>query len=207
MAAGSATIVDTRTDRAAFMAGHLAGSIHAPLDKTLPTIVGSYADPEADVVLVIDEDDVDTAVRELVRIGFDRVRAFVLPADVEAADGLASIPTTTFAAYDEIVPAGAVVLDVRGASEFAAGHVEGARNIAHTRLGARLDEIPQDTPLAVHCRTGARAAAAVSFLAARGYPVTLVDDEYARCALEQVPAAEAVPAVDSEASVTPAAGA
>ena len=60
---------------------------------------------------------------------------------------------------------GTHVLDVRKASEFVEGHVPDATNIAHTRLLPRLAEIPSDGTLLVHCQTGNRASAAVSFRA------------------------------------------
>jgi hydroxyacylglutathione hydrolase len=71
--------------------------------------------------------------------------------------------------------ADAIVLDVRGADEFAARHVRGAKNIAYTRLAARLDEIPAARPLHVHCGSGVRAAMASSFLASKGVDVIHVD--------------------------------
>ena len=68
------------------------------------------------------------------------------------------------------------VLDVRRATEFAAGRVEGACNIAHTRLAGRLGELPRDKRLLVHCLSGARASAAVSYLAGQGFEVSAVND-------------------------------
>jgi hydroxyacylglutathione hydrolase len=77
------------------------------------------------------------------------------------------------------LPADATVLDVRGADEFAAGHVKGAKNIAYTRLAARLDEAPAGAPVFVHCGTGIRASLASAFLASRGREVVHVDGTFA----------------------------
>lgn len=175
-------VVDTRLDRRAFMDRHFAGSLYAPLDRTFPTIVGSYVRPEEEIVLVIEEEQVDEAVRDLVRIGFDRIRGFVPPgmlAETAFEGALSSIPVMNFAQLD---PArrkpGVTVLDVRGASEFDARSIPGAVNIAHTRLLERLDEVPEDGELLVHCRSGARASAAVALLERAGREVTLVDDAF-----------------------------
>jgi len=72
----------------------------------------------------------------------------------------------------------ALVLDVRGADEFAASHVAGAKHVAYTRLAAHLDEIPADRPLFVHCGSGLRAALAVPFLASQGRQVVHVDGDF-----------------------------
>jgi len=183
-----AVVLDTRTDRVAFMNGHLAGAVYAPLDKTFPTIAGSYVLPEQQgVYLVIEPEDVDDAVRQLIRIGIDDIRGYVTPAEVEATAALASIPRMTFVEADG---AGGALLDVRRASEFNCGHLDGALNIAHTRLIPRFDELPADTRIQVSCATGARAASAASYLARRGLDVIYVDDNYAAHAAELAGAVE-----------------
>jgi hydroxyacylglutathione hydrolase len=182
-------VVDTRLDRTAFMDGHLPGSIYAPLNKTFPTIAGSYVQPNERIVLVIDEDRRDEVVRDLVRVGLDRIEGFAPPAVLSGFDGLEQTPTIDFAEVERLRTAGeARVLDVRGASEHAAGHVPGAANIAHTRLLDRLDEIDGDGPLLVHCKSGARAASAVSLLAREGFDVRYVDDAFARYREQEVTA-------------------
>lgn len=45
-----------------------------------------------------------------------------------------------------------VVLDVRPAAEFAAGHLRGARSIPLAELGERLAEIPVDVEVVAYCR-------------------------------------------------------
>jgi rhodanese-related sulfurtransferase len=66
------------------------------------------------------------------------------------------------------------LVDVRGAAEFASGHVPGAINIPHTEVAARLSEIPKDKPVLVHCRMGPRAQAAATVLEQNGYDVYCV---------------------------------
>lgn len=172
-----AVVLDTRMDRVAFMNGHLAGSVYAPLDKTFPTIAGSYVLPdEQGVYLVIAPQDVEVAVRQLIRIGIDDIRGYVTPSEVAAVADLSVIPRATFT---EAADLGGVLLDVRRASEFNCGHLDGALNIAHTRLIPRFEELPGDTRIQVSCATGARAASAASYLARRGMDVIHVDDNYA----------------------------
>ena len=61
------------------------------------------------------------------------------------------------------------MLDVRGRTEWDAGHIAGATNIPVGYLTDRLDEIPRGKPLAIHCLGGARSAIAASVLQAAGF--------------------------------------
>jgi hydroxyacylglutathione hydrolase len=67
---------------------------------------------------------------------------------------------------------------VRRLSEYEEGHVPGAINIAHTRLLARIDELEKGPTYLVHCRSGARSAAASSLLDRLGYSVVYVGGLY-----------------------------
>ncbi len=178
-------VVDTRADRRAFMASHLPGSLYAPLDKAFPTVVGSYVEPEQTIVLVAEPQDVSEAVESLVRIGLDRFAAWIRPSALASATEMASTPVVTMA---DVARHGsdpdAVVLDVRGVVEFDQSHVPGALNVAHTRLAARLDDVPMDKLVYAYCRTGARAAGAASFLERSGRKVAYVDDLFANWAPE-----------------------
>jgi hydroxyacylglutathione hydrolase len=175
--ADDAVVVDTRADRKAFMAGHISGSIHAPLGINFPMIVGSYVDPEAKIYLVVDQADVEEAVRTLVRIGYDHIAGFTPPSALVESDAAGAV-TQRIEFRDlpaDVDTDATTILDVRGAAEFAGPHVPGAINIAHTRLAQRLSEVPRDKPVLTYCRSGNRAASAASLLAREGYDVTLID--------------------------------
>jgi len=53
---------------------------------------------------------------------------------------------------ERLARGGAVLIDVRPAEEFAAGHIEGARSIPHDELERRLAELPEDTEIVAYCR-------------------------------------------------------
>jgi hydroxyacylglutathione hydrolase len=61
----------------------------------------------------------------------------------------------------------AAVIDIRQASEYAAGHVVGARNIELAELADRLSELPAG-PLVVMCGRSERAMSAASILERAG---------------------------------------
>jgi len=66
---------------------------------------------------------------------------------------------------------GALVLDVREGTEFAAGHLPRARHIPLGELARRVDEIAKfkDKPVLVTCRSGARSGSACRTLKNAGF--------------------------------------
>ena len=68
-----------------------------------------------------------------------------------------------------IVESGAYIIDVREAWEYELSHIKGAHNIPLTELRDRLDEIPRDIPVYLHCRTSQRSYYAYCALKARGF--------------------------------------
>lgn len=69
------------------------------------------------------------------------------------------------------VNAGAVVLDVRDAAEFEAGHIIDARNVPAKELGQRADSLKKykEKPVVLVCETGMTAAASARALKALGF--------------------------------------
>jgi hydroxyacylglutathione hydrolase len=191
---GKVAVIDTRAWEA-FRDSHLAGSLFAPLARSFNSDAGSFVTEDEDIVLIIDPARVDEAVRDLVRIGLDRVVGFLDAAKFGelAAAGARIAATREIAAKDaaaELSARNPFVLDVRRASEFAAGGIAGARNIAHTRLLSRLAEVPRDRALLVHCQGGVRSARACALLERHGYSVTNMAGgyaAYAKCAAAAVP--------------------
>jgi rhodanese-related sulfurtransferase len=64
-----------------------------------------------------------------------------------------------------------VLIDVRPADEFEAGHIPGARSIPIDELERRIDELPRDSEVVAYCRGPfcAYASAAVRQLQSRGH--------------------------------------
>lgn len=74
---------------------------------------------------------------------------------------------------------GPVVVDVRDAAEYAAGHVPGARHIPAAELERRLNELPRDRPVVTYCsmrhRGNSRSERAAALLRANGYDASALD--------------------------------
>ena len=62
-------------------------------------------------------------------------------------------------------------IDVRSASEYASGHVDGAINIPHTEIVERIGEVTDDkeATLYLYCRSGRRSGVALDALQQAGY--------------------------------------
>ena len=174
-------IVDTRTDRSEYMKRHLKGSLYAPLDNTFPTVTGSYLLPKHQIYLILDrEEDLREAILNLIRIGLDNVVGYGLAGEIDSMSNLVGTFEITMAALDStLAKSGHRLLDVRRLSEYKAGHIPGALNIAHTRLMDRMDELASENTYVLYCRTGARAAVAAALLEREGYDVVYVNDLYA----------------------------
>ncbi|HKK24566.1 MAG TPA: rhodanese-like domain-containing protein [Gracilimonas sp.] len=175
-----AVILDTR-ERTEYMNGHIQGSLLSPLNKAFNTVAGSYILENEKIFLIIEEENVEEAVTDLIRIGLDDVVGFATPEQLNKfeKDGgeLFSTETINFeAAEDHLKNEMAYLLDVRTSSEFEEGHIPGALNISHTRLLDRMEEVPEDKPVMVSCQSGARAAAASALLESKDFVVKYVDD-------------------------------
>ena len=66
---------------------------------------------------------------------------------------------------------GIFVLDVRAASEYSSGHIEGAVNIPHDQIQARQNELPTDKgkEIIVYCKSGSRSSVASDTLVGLGF--------------------------------------
>ncbi|MCG7523428.1 MBL fold metallo-hydrolase [Streptomyces sp. OfavH-34-F] len=193
--AAGAVVLDAR-DPQEFAAGHLRGAVNVPADGRFAEQAGTVLPLGAEVLVVAPEGREDEVVTRLARIGFDRVAGYLAAPD-EALEAMADevAPATRLtAARLRAELAGAhppVVIDVRNCGERAEnGSIEGALHIALGELPARLDEIPRDRPLVLHCAGGHRSSIAASLLRHHGFDdVSDVLGGWAAWALLPAPAA------------------
>ena len=173
--ARGAMIVDTRP-AVAYAAGHLRGTVNIPLNSSFVTWAGWLIPPTADLYLIVSDEtpSVLTAlVRSLALIGIDSVKGYF----GELAIGRASVRGETLQTISQITPeelsrrqaADAVVIDVRSAAEWAAGHLPGALHVPLGYLVERMDSLPRSKTLITQCQSGARSAIAASLLEQHGF--------------------------------------
>ncbi|MDZ7717417.1 MAG: MBL fold metallo-hydrolase [Balneolaceae bacterium] len=176
-----AVLLDTR-NREDFALGFISGSLLSPLNKQFNTVAGSYITEDEEIYLVVEEHLVTEAVRDLYRIGYDKIEGFVTPKDLvmyseQGVGKLEKVDVRTFDGLDT-AETNSLILDVRKASEYQEGHIDGAMNIAHTRLLTKLNEIPKGKKIYVHCQVGGRSAVAAALLQREGHDVVLIDDKF-----------------------------
>ncbi|MFJ6378456.1 rhodanese-like domain-containing protein [Kitasatospora sp. NPDC092039] len=169
-----AVVLDARSPQH-FAAGHLRGAVNVPLDGRFAEQAGTVLTPDRTLAIIAPQDREDEVVLRLARIGFDHIAGYLrdpgtaLPAladDLTPANRLTADQLRT--ALDGEQPP--TVLDVRTRGEREAGSIEGSLHIALAELPARLDEIPADRPLVVHCAGGHRSSVAASLLRHHGHP-------------------------------------
>ena len=168
-------LVDARSWDA-FRAAHVPGALFHPHNNAFVTDVGSMVTEDEDIVFIIAPEKLDAAIRDLVRIGLDRIVGWLPPAtfdEYRAAGGaVATTDEVSIAQAEKIIADGSMtLLDVRRATEFVQGHIAGARQIAHTRLRKHIGELSKDKPILINCRSGGRSARACALLQRNGFKV------------------------------------
>jgi hydroxyacylglutathione hydrolase len=187
------TIVDTR-GTTAFASAHIPGTINVPLSRSFPTYAGWLLAYDRPFTLIVDEDRIGEAVRDLALIGFDEVSGWGALDMIEqwrAAGGeLGTVPQISPPELAGRMRADHLtVLDVRGRSEWDAGHIPGAANVPYGHITDRIAEIPRDRPVLVYCETGSRSAIAAGVLRAHGYDDVLnVRGGFSEWERQQLPA-------------------
>jgi len=171
-------LVDIRSPPA-FAASHIAGSVSLP-QEILPHYSGWVLPYGRPLVLVAEATaQLDSAVRALVRVGYDDIVGHVR----EGMAGWynAGLPTAHFDAltatelHERSRREAFFFLDIRLEKEWREGHVEGAHHIFVGHLPSRIEEVPADRPVAVLCSTGQRGSLAASILKAHGRePINLL---------------------------------
>jgi hydroxyacylglutathione hydrolase len=171
--ADGARIFDMRP-AAEFAAGAVPGTISVPMNGSFTTWMGWFAPYTEDFFVIGDAATVDMAVRDLAMIGLDRVAGWFDPDVIDLWASSASHPLTQIPqiAVEDLTESlknnGVTLIDVRNASEWAAGHIAGARHIPLGRLLERIDEIPLSKPIVIQCAAGARSMIGASLLKTRG---------------------------------------
>lgn len=168
-----AMIVDTRA-APEFAGGHIPGTINIPLNRSFNTWAG-WLIPAGGKFYLIGSDRIDEAVRQLAMIGLDSVSGYFdssVFAHWTATSGRRLTVTRQISSPElaELMEHENVkVIDVRGQSEWEAGHLPGTANIPVGYLSDHLSEIPTATPVVLQCQAGARSAIAASLLESRGF--------------------------------------
>lgn len=175
--ADGVTVMDLRC-KPDFIESHVAGTISIPMENTGHiNYVGWFVDFEKPIHLILpDHADVNEVLVRFRSIGVDNIPV-VYGEEVVSGD-VVSLPTFTAPELAERKKENSlVIVDVRGHSEFAEGHIAGAINIPLGYLPKHLDELPKDRMVVTQCASGYRSQIAASVLERYGFTdVVNLDD-------------------------------
>ena len=163
--------------------GHVAGSFAVPFGNNFATWVGwvvPWGQPL--IFMSADPEHNEEMVRQLIRIGYDRLNGFVDSGiDGWRSAGLA-VEVSNRIDLDALnalwsQPGAPMIIDVRQRNEFHTGHIPGALNIELGELQDHLDGLPREVPIVIVRAAGMRATIAASILHRDGRENVQVVDE------------------------------
>jgi hydroxyacylglutathione hydrolase len=156
---------------------HLFGAGHRPLalnvvanDSFAARVGAAVAFGSPIVILTVDAEQAERLRQQLSVIGYDDVRGYASadPAPGEKTLRIEQLDARAAAARSA---EGTLLLDVREASEWDAGHAPGAIHIPYEQLRERAHELPLDRPIVTYCAGGIRSSLAASILESAGRDV------------------------------------
>ncbi|WP_183566690.1 rhodanese-like domain-containing protein [Mucilaginibacter sp. SP1R1] len=158
------TIIDARPKQQ-FRNGHLHGAINLQDGDKFETWLGSLLKPDEPFYLIAENQDaINTLIKKAAKIGYETNIKAALVTPLGATEISANLDLDKFRAN----PDDYHIIDVRNVSEVNEGLVfKNAIAIPLPELRGRLNEIPVDKPIVVHCAAGYRSAAASSIIAAK----------------------------------------
>jgi glyoxylase-like metal-dependent hydrolase (beta-lactamase superfamily II) len=167
-----AQVLDTR-DAGEFASAHLAGSINIGLGGQYATWAGTILRHDRPIVIVADPGREQESAIRLGRIGFDHVAGY-LQDGMRALDARPELTATTErisapVAAERLADGATVLVDVRTPTERTDKAIAASVGVPLSQLERRLDEIPRDRDLLVHCAGGYRSSIAASVLKRHGF--------------------------------------
>ncbi|GAA1416355.1 Zn-dependent hydrolase [Glutamicibacter uratoxydans] len=175
--AGTAVFVDTRS-HTEIAQGTVAGGLSIPGPGKMASFAAWAYNPEADnralILLAKDAEQAEEMRAHLLRVGIDAAAGFTTSIDELPSYTPLSITPEELKGFDYDL-----LLDVRNKSEFAAGHIPGAKQLSGGRVLWNLDELPADGTIVTYCQSGLRNAVAASALRDAGYNIVELAGSYA----------------------------
>ena len=156
-------VVDTRPSDA-FSKGHVHGAMNIQDGDRFETWLGSIVGPDESFYLIgSDKKSIDTLIKKAAKIGYEKnIKGALLPPD-SGTEIIPELDTTDYKFH----PDHYTIVDVRNRGEVHEGKIyDHSISIPLPELRERLNEIPTDKPIVVHCAAGYRSAAAASIIAA-----------------------------------------
>src|SRR5690554_3403580 len=161
-------VIDTR-DKVDFAKGYLPGTLNIQGNNSFSTWCGWVLNYQEQFILIADDSQMEDLTRKLMRIGLDNMYGYIsevndLGLELQTADMISLEEFKTYIGKEDVQ-----IVDVRGTSEYEAGHIAGADHVFVGTLQDRLDKISKEKQVVIHCQAGDRATIAYSILAKNGF--------------------------------------
>ena len=160
-------LIDAR-NKVEFAKGFIPGSINIQGNNAFATWAGWFVNYEEPFMLVATDGQIEDLTRKLMRIGLDNIYGYI--DDITMFGG--TLEKSSVIGLDEFKNLyknnNIQLVDVRGESEYKAGHMKGAENIFVGTLEANLKKFNTDKQVVISCQSGDRTAIAYSLLAKNG---------------------------------------
>lgn len=161
-------IIDTR-NKSDFAKGFIPGSLNIQGNNSFSTWCGWLLNYQEQFILVADDSQMEDLTRKLMRIGLDNIYGYIsnindIGITLQSADVIALDEFKTYIGQENVQ-----IVDVRGVTEYEAGHIDGADNVFVGTLPDNLDKISKDKQVVIHCQSGDRSAIAYSILVKNGF--------------------------------------
>lgn len=166
-----ATVLDLRS-KESFASAHIPGSINIPFGPQLSTWAGWILPYPNPIVLVLEEEDhLESAVKQLLRIGYDKILGFLKGGIREWETSGSDMASLNILFANELNKQldKTFLVDIRTQGEWDNGHIQSAHFLEGAQINKRMDEIPKDRDVAVICGSGFRASIIASILKRSGY--------------------------------------
>lgn len=167
-----AVVLDIRPAQV-FAKGHIPNSINIGLGGQFAPWVGALIpDVRQALLLVCDPGQEPETSTRLARVGYDQVLGYLQGGFATWQVSEKEIDTITSITADELanrLEGGITLIDVRKPGEFAAEHVEGAKNLPLDYISQQMAELTRTETMYIHCAGGYRSMIAASILKARGF--------------------------------------
>jgi hydroxyacylglutathione hydrolase len=171
-----ALVIDARP-MGAFARGHIPNSLSNPFRPAYAVWLGWLVSAATPLAFVVEEESLQQVIEESMLVGQEDFTGWLaggMEAWARAGLPVSSAQVVDAAEAGRVIGEGALAVDVRQTSEFAAGHLPGAMHVPLGEVKGRAGELPQGVPLVLYCGRGERAMSALSLLGDVGLGPLLV---------------------------------
>lgn len=164
-------LIDTR-HKDIFADGFIPGSINIQNNKSFNTWAGWFLNFDTPFILLASPDQLNELTRKLMRIGLDNILGYIPSTNTWEATGgtLEKANLVSFEEFKILHEQNDIqVVDLRGETEYKAGHIRGADHVFVGSLPENLHRISRNKKVVIHCKSGDRTTIAYSILAGNGF--------------------------------------